>query len=212
MPDAAIERNQFFSKRSCFLRRHPYNSPSAAEYDGRRNPLPSGLLQAISGVVVQLVRIPACHAGGRGFESRPLRQRILEERRTEGFAFFLARTTRTAEKKERNHRRRFALARRNGIYRVTHASGISQSQALADVHRHGADHSEFRGDGDLLVQPHDSADNSIAKVGDASITPEDFDRAKREQLERFPPAAPGEKLPRQHCSSRPKRVKRSCAL
>src|SRR6476660_10254593 len=29
-----------------------------------------------AGVVVQLVRIPACHAGGRGFESRPLRQSI----------------------------------------------------------------------------------------------------------------------------------------
>ena len=31
-------------------------------------------LQAKFGLVVQLVRMPACHAGGREFESRPDRQ------------------------------------------------------------------------------------------------------------------------------------------
>ena len=28
----------------------------------------------MSGAVVQLVRMPACHAGGRGFDPRPFRQ------------------------------------------------------------------------------------------------------------------------------------------
>ena len=30
------------------------------------------------GSVVQLVRMPPCHGGGRGFESRPVRRRIPE--------------------------------------------------------------------------------------------------------------------------------------
>ena len=41
-------------------------------------PNPEGFLGTDCGPVVQLVRMPACHAGGRGFEPLPDRHLLLE--------------------------------------------------------------------------------------------------------------------------------------
>ena len=47
------------------------------------------------GVVVQLVRIPACHAGGREFESRPYREK--ERISNDILSFFVLGSVRTRD-------------------------------------------------------------------------------------------------------------------
>ena len=70
--------------------------------------IPLGTPKVERGAVVQSVRIPACHAGGRGFESRPLRQplSVMQRKKPPLGGFFLLRSVALTVTADRRVRKR----------------------------------------------------------------------------------------------------------
>ncbi len=61
-------------------------NPKTEEHNGLGHKF---LGQKRNGSVVQLVRMPPCHGGGRGFESRPVRKISKEPALVAGFSFMV---------------------------------------------------------------------------------------------------------------------------
>src|SRR6267143_178112 len=93
------------------------------------------------GVVVQLVRIPACHAGGRGFESRPLRQNTGKANASSPFSF-VVRVAACAgvAVAHQAYSPIFAVFRA----RLTHVRFYLQAQEMAADHSAGSDRAALR--------------------------------------------------------------------
>jgi hypothetical protein len=83
----------------------------------------------LPGVVVQLVRIPACHAGGRGFESRPLRQ--IGKPPIARWAAFSLVFFKSGSIQERDHLSIFNLPLGNALRPVHSTARNGQSRAAA---------------------------------------------------------------------------------
>ncbi len=65
------------------LENHVFDSPYPPSYKAG----PEGRSPEVDAAVVKLVITPACHAGGRGFESRPPRREEPRERWFSGLFF-----------------------------------------------------------------------------------------------------------------------------
>ena len=153
-----------------------------------------------AGVVVQLVRIPACHAGGRGFESRPLRQ-LFQNEVSEGFwsirffciycpkTYLFVRTCWFVRPID-------LLPCYHYLFTTSLLSIVSFERIFAKMLQAFRTHKRwmmfiamifiipsFVVTGIYSYNRMNDSENDIAKVGDTTITVEDFNNAKRNYLD-----------------------------